>query len=506
MPTRLAGTVCALLAFFVMSVCEANAAPTSVAGQVRVAIDSASNTADFSAADRNRFVILQEWEQTKLRRLKAANPALKVLMYKNLSFVATASSNGNVGTGVTAAEADANPSWYLLNTSNKRFSPWSYDYMVAADIGNPDYQRRWAENVLGKLETQGWDGVFVDDANPTIRHHYDVKAVAKYPSDAAYGAATGSALATIGPKLRGAGKLVIPNFGDWRVYRDVVDPWLDDVSGGMEEQFTKYGSSPTAGYLPKTDWESQLGALKAAEAKGKYFLGLAHSGASDGAAARYGWATALLGANGNTSFALAANYTSEPASFPEYGYDIGEPAGSESVDDSGVHRRVYSKGLVLVNPTNAPVSVTFGGTYSGSGLTRATGAKLGPSSALVLTRDSAADLRTAPETTTTITITTTPTPVTIASPSTSTSTSTSPRPTIVSTKLASSGTSAPKLRITRKRASCPATARSCRVRVSVKVERAGVLRARGSRRIIVPGGRQRTVAVRVSAVARSSRR
>ena len=47
-------------------------------------------------------------------------------------------------------------------------------------------------------------------------YHYDVGRVAKYPSDAAYSAATGSALAFIGPRLRAQGKLVIPNFGDWR--------------------------------------------------------------------------------------------------------------------------------------------------------------------------------------------------------------------------------------------------------------------------------------------------
>jgi len=492
--------VSALLAFFVMSACAASAAPTSVAGQVRVAIDSASRSSDFSAtAGRNRFVILNEWEQTKMRNLKAANPALKVLMYKDLSFVATG-SDGNVNTGVTTAEADANPSWYLQNTSGERFSPSNYDWMWAADVGNPDYQRRWADNVLGKLQTQGWDGVFVDDANPTMRHHYNVAEVAKYPSDAAYGAATGSALAAIGPKLRGAGKLVIPNFGDWRVYRDVVDPWLDHVSGGMEEQFTKYGRSSTAGYLPKADWELQLGALKTAEAKGKYFLGLAQSGDADGAAARYGWATALLGANGRASFALAADYTSEPASFPEYDYDIGEPTASETTDDSGVHRRAFSKGLVLVNPTNAPVTVTFGGAYSGSGLDRATGAKLAPSSALVLTRDSIAGPTVASQTKPTITTTTTTT--TTISPSRGRRRTT----TTVSTKVARRGKSSSPARVTRKRASCPAAARSCRVRVSVMVKRAGVLCARGARRVVLRGGRPRTVTVRLSAVSSSARR
>ena len=70
--------------------------------------------------------------------------------------------------------------------------------------------------------------------------------IAKYPTDATYSAAVTSALANIGPKIKAAGKLVIPNFGSWGSYRDTVDPWLKYVSGGMEEQFVTWGGA-TAG-------------------------------------------------------------------------------------------------------------------------------------------------------------------------------------------------------------------------------------------------------------------
>ena len=66
------------------------------------------------------------------------------------------------------------------------------------------------------------------------------------------------------------------------------------------------------------------------------------------------------------------------------------PPAPEAKEASGVHRRAFQRGLVLVNPTTAAVDVSFGGTYSGSGLTRATGATLAPNTALVLTRDGAA--------------------------------------------------------------------------------------------------------------------
>ena len=70
-----------------------------------MAIDSASHTADFTktAAQRN-VVILHEWEQARLRSLKAANPGLRVLMYKNLSAVSP-TQGGYTGTGVSKEEA-----------------------------------------------------------------------------------------------------------------------------------------------------------------------------------------------------------------------------------------------------------------------------------------------------------------------------------------------------------------------------------------------------------------
>lgn len=396
-----------VLALTLASASSAHAA-TTAAGHLRVAIDSASSTADFSTTARSSFVILNEWEQAKMKSLKAANPNVKVLMYKNLSFMSAADAYGNSNAGVTTQMAD--PSWYLLNTSGQRFTSDWYSYMWAADIGNPAYQQKWADSVLSKLQTQGWDGVFADDTNASMHNHYDPASIAKYPTDAAYAAATGSALAAIGPKIRAAGKLIVPNFGEWRLNRSTVNGWLDYVSGGMEEMFTKWGNTTGTGYLPVTDWNLQLGCLKDAEAKGKYFLAVTHSTNTDAAAARYGWATILLASNGHASYIEGGDYTNQPW-FPEYDYAIGEPAGNETADASGVHRRAYTNGLVVVNPTSKSVSVSLGGTYNGSGLTNATSATMAPNTALVLTNP-AGTVTPPPPTTTTTTTPTTTTPTT----------------------------------------------------------------------------------------------
>jgi hypothetical protein len=353
------------------------------AGHIRVAIDNAVATADFSQTSvRSNVVVLQEWEKTRLHQLKAANPAIKVLMYKNLSAM-SATANGNSGTGVTTQDAATHPDWYLLNTSNQRFNFWGYNYLWAADIGSRAYQDRWTTNVAAKLSADQWDGVFVDDTNPTIRYHYNPGQVAKYPTDAAYSAATGSALAVIGPALRAQGKLVIPNFGDWRNYRTTVGSWLQYVSGGMEEQFTKWGNDPSTGYLTGVDWDAQLAVLKQTQAMNKYSLIVSHSTSLDANAARYGWATTLLAGTGKASYSLAEDYHGETW-FPEYDYDLGKATAVETKLANGVHQRTFERGIVLVNPTLASAPVSFGARYSGSGLSLGSSTTMAPHSGLIL--------------------------------------------------------------------------------------------------------------------------
>jgi Hypothetical glycosyl hydrolase family 15 len=357
------------------------------AGHFRLALDTAAQNADYSQTPaHDDYLVLQGYQVALMHRLKAADPNLKVLVYKDLSAMVERDQWGGTSTGVATQDAAAHPEWYLLNTGGQRFTFRNYDWMWAADIGNAGFQQKWADNVLADVSSQGWDGVFMDDVNPSINYHYDVSSVAAYPSDAAYQAATGSALQAIGARFRAAHKLVIPNFGFWKDYPSVISHWLQYVDGGMDEMFVKVGADGSAGnYVTGALWETQLQEVKDAAAQGKAFLGVSHSSAGDEAAARYGWATMLLGASGDASFAMHSDYANENW-FPEYDYALGTAAAAESRAASGVHRRAFTNGLVLVNPTTASVHVDFGGAYTGSGLTGATATTMAPHSALVLAK------------------------------------------------------------------------------------------------------------------------
>jgi putative glycosyl hydrolase-like family 15 (GHL15) protein len=355
-------------------------------GHFRVAIDTNAQSAAYAPA-RDDVVILQQYQAARVPQLKAANPGLKVLMYKNLSGMTERTSSGFVSGGVATQDAAAHPEWFLLNTSGQRFTSRYFGWVWIADVGSASYQRQWADNVLGEIAAGGWDGVFMDDTNPTMSWHYDVNRIAKYPTDAAWQAATRSALVSIGSRFRSAGKLVIPNFSNQKSFPTVIKDWMGLVDGGLNEQFLKWGTTQNGPetYDPTDYWELQLRQMKEAEAAGKYYLGITPSTATDRAAARYGFATMLLAGGGKLHFALHDDYTNERW-FEEYDYAIGAPAGAESKDASGIHKRVFANGLVYVNPTASAVRVDFGGAYTGSGLQGATSTTLQPRSGLVLAK------------------------------------------------------------------------------------------------------------------------
>jgi hypothetical protein len=361
-------------------------AQASTVGTVRLDLASRATIASPTwTAAHNSVVILQAWDTADLYALKAANPAVKVLMYQNASGASSGSSwNGIYPSGVSYDQALAN-GWLLKNTSGSTFTFNGYNWLYAADIGAPGYQDAWASNVLQELQAAPWDGVFMDDVNPTIKWHYDVTSVAEYPSDAEYGQAMGSFVANVGPKIMAAGKLAIANLGAWSSYTSVDDSWLQHLSGGMDESFVKWGQTAGTGYADPATWATQLGEVQYTESLGKMFIGTTGSSSSDTSAAIYGYATTLLGSMGNSVFYMG-DEAADPTDFPEYYYQLGQPTSAQTAGSNGVHKRVFSDGLVLVNPTMSAVTVSLGGTYTGSGLTRVTTARMAPQTGLVLVR------------------------------------------------------------------------------------------------------------------------
>jgi Hypothetical glycosyl hydrolase family 15 len=359
-----------------------------VASQFRVAIGSEASFPNVAqSAQHNSYVVLQAWETKRATELKAANPNLKVLVYQNLSAMAQGAGPGGLSSsGVNYAEADnAHPEWFLLNTSGSRISEGGYSWLWMADTANQTYQQQWTSNVIKLLSTGPWDGVMMDDTNTTARYHTEPASIAKYPTDAAYQGAISSMLAYAGPRIQAAGKLAVPNMGSWSEYPEVVEGWLKYVSGGVDEMFAKWSSTPGQGYRDTSGWQTQIEEIQSTERMGKIFLAITQAEASDQQAIRYGWGSVLLGADGHTAYSAAATYNSEEWC-GECETQIGEPTSVATRVAGGVWERSFTGGLVVVNPTTSTVEVNLGGAYSGSGLASSTTATMPANTALVLQR------------------------------------------------------------------------------------------------------------------------
>jgi hypothetical protein len=360
-------------------------------------IDSRAELRDPAlTAARQRVVVMQSWRAGDAMRLKRANPRVIVLAYLNLSAMSVATPRG-FATGVQTQPARhvkagisryavAHQGWYLHTRGGARFTFWGLPWLWAANVGDPGYQAQWARNATRLLAAHPeFDGVFVDDVNPTLRYHWDPSDVRELPSDADYQAATGRALAAIARRIHALGRLVYANIGAWADYGDQVRPWLAGLDGVMDEQWVKWTARPGHGWRDEAGWARQVSNVADASAAGVTVLAVTHSSNRDAAAARYGYASALLASHGRVLFESTADYHSEPW-FADYDTDLGAPSGAMTTDAGGVRRRAFARGLVLVNPTAAPQQADLGGIYSGDGLRHVTSARLAAHTALILTR------------------------------------------------------------------------------------------------------------------------
>ena len=140
-------------------------------------------------------------------------------------------------------------------------------------------------------------------------------------------------------------------------------------TAAMEESWTDGG----LGFAQQRyEWGRKLANVAWSEANGK--ITLLHSYNTTPTGNTFGLASMLLVANGHTSYSTSnANYGGYAAWYPDYGnaQALGAPAGPYVQLRNGVYERVFSHGIVLVNPNpgTAPTFSLGGHTYAGSGLT-----------------------------------------------------------------------------------------------------------------------------------------
>jgi putative glycosyl hydrolase-like family 15 (GHL15) protein len=335
---------------------------------------------------RYRVMILHHYDRRRLRQLKAANPRLKLLMYVDMM---SSDPRDPAGTLDWASYTDAtahHPNWFLRDRNGKPLVFKDYPTSRVMDVGNPLYQDAGAARVIRLAKSDGFDGVFLDDANASLRWVIagGSAACATYPTTAKWQSAAYSFLANVGPQLHGAGLLAVANIGGSTITSGLWKKWNGPIDGAMEESFTNGGTGPDS--MANGQWPAKLSHALWSEENGKISLDHAVTGTRRGA--RYALATMLLVAGGENLFSASLGYSRE-VWWPEYhtANSLGRPLGAYRVLRNGVFRRDFTNGVVLVNPSvRRASSVRLGGRYSGSGLRRVGAVSLARTSGVVLAR------------------------------------------------------------------------------------------------------------------------
>lgn len=340
-------------------------------------------------AGRGDVVIMQSWEYPRIPQLRQDNPGVTILMYKDVSATVkeAESATGRFPSGVGYDDVAAtHPEWFLRDRTGTivEWSDWSGLYPM--DIANRSYQATWSSNVLAELRQHDWDGVMMDDVL-TWRSHstFGDRVPTALPDDAAQYAATTSFLSRVGPRIKAAGYLAVPNVSvEWDNWRTTMADWTRYVSGWENEHFTNWQGDSARFSGADWQWKHDLAVWLADRDVPLYAV--TYGSASDTVAQTFHRASWLLTWNGRTGASIFVPSELDASHWqPAATRSVGRPLGAARQLPNGTWIRRFSAGIVTVNPTTAPQTTNLGGTYR-RGARRVARIQLAPSTAAILLR------------------------------------------------------------------------------------------------------------------------
>ncbi len=308
------------------------------------------------AARRYGLVILNEWNSAWIGPLKAADPSVRVLLYKNSFFLRSDDNTSTVGGFRVGENIDSrHPDWFLKDASGRRivFRYYPGIDFYAMDWGNLDWREYWGEQAVGRAKALGFDGLFLDDLY-TTRYGVLDRSLARYRSDSALQSAVRGLLAQTYARAKATDPdfLVVGNLVDHLLSPSLFADWLTVSDGLMDEQFVHVGQSSRSGFKSLEDrWKQQLAEVEIAERMGKAAIFVSHGSSSDPETMLFAYGTYLLASDGSSYYHhILDGSLNKPTWYEVWGRELGIPLGPHEVTPSGVYVRVFSKGMVAVNP------------------------------------------------------------------------------------------------------------------------------------------------------------
>jgi hypothetical protein len=396
--TSFAALVAALVAgafgYFTLDRATAAGQPAAGVGVLRLG----SSYANASGYDRYSYVIVSRDDAAA-----AASQPGKSLVYHSGTDVNT---QWNCGVPYTQALANG---WLLKDSSGALLVNSSYTNNYIGDVGNPDYQAAWVNNVASFLTSNGADGVFIDDVLANVGNITGKRYPAKYPSQAAWEDAMVSFVNYVGPALKQRGFYVLVNADAYNSGDGASDTgalvakfWQrvgPGVSGLMWENWLQNPGDISQLRANGTEWNNNWtgwsNLVTVAQSMGRDFVGLTYGSQTSTQTMRYGRASFLLKWNGVGGAFVYEVAGADPWNTSWTG-DIGTPSGPAYAVGTG-WRRDYTGGTVVVNPSaSATQAFDLGGTYVRPDGSAVTSVSLGATSGMVLTSTSPAPPTTPP--------------------------------------------------------------------------------------------------------------
>ncbi|MGI5506256.1 putative glycoside hydrolase [Lentzea sp. CA-135723] len=325
-------------------------------------------------ARRRAHVVLNAWEGGLLRKLKAANPAIEVYVYKDLSSTRSYACRAGVddrflpaGVGYCSVRG-TKPEWFLRDQGGKELAFSGYEGHWQMDVGNPDYRKAWVNGVLADARSSGFDGVFLDNALFSCDTYHPGVCPARYPDNASFQQAYKGMLAEVGKALGAAGLSTVANLSNARLHAGAWEAYTEFLDGGFDEWWLSFSDTELLQEYPE-GWSRQVSQVTAGEASGRTTWVQPHFGAGNQKAFRYALASLFLVTGGGAAIAEVAHvdgYAGPTPWHPEYDWYLGHPAGAYRKVVDNVYRRDFTCGVVLVNAnrTGSPeVEVQLQRTY-----------------------------------------------------------------------------------------------------------------------------------------------
>lgn len=305
------------------------------------------------------MLITEYWKSPEVKRIKAFNPEIKILFYRDLIGMLESYEDFKIVN-------KQHPEWFVRDEqSGKRIRHEIHGWYLM-DITNTGFQEFLISFIKTRIiQYPDFDGVFLDDVTETIRlSHFTVKGFA----ESEIPQVNPIFLSTYKPSLISFIQKLKANIGTKLIIintnagKDVISP----SDGFMFEGFA-HGSWQEKDYdNPISEWQGQIARMRELVGLGKYILVSSGSlGKLDELDKQYHYALACyyLCAGPKTSFGYTLPQDPEAAlhipNLPEF--DLGQPVNGPSVilnviksgahngNDCPISLRNFTNGLVIVN-------------------------------------------------------------------------------------------------------------------------------------------------------------